>query len=148
METKNDIELRISQALTQLFELPISFGHGHEDLFSGMNLTEVHCIDCIGTIDHANVTKISKKMDMTRGAISKICKKLIAKDAIQAYEEPDNNKEVYYSLTEKGNEIYTIHKRIHKEMISTRIQVIDKYQKSEKETILRFLHDIFKVHSQ
>ena len=50
-----------------------------EDMFEDVNLSEVHCIDVIGTIEYPNVTKIANEMDMTRGAISKICKKAAEK---------------------------------------------------------------------
>ncbi len=47
--------------------------------------SEIHCIDFIGKIDNPNVTKISESMNMTRGAISKICKKLLNNNLIHKY---------------------------------------------------------------
>ena len=35
---------------------------------------------------------------MTRGAISKITKKLIKKGIIESYQKPDNKKEIYFRL--------------------------------------------------
>ena len=42
----------------------------------GYNYSEIHTIDAIGKIESPNVTGISEYMHMTRGAISKIAKKL------------------------------------------------------------------------
>ena len=38
--------------------------------------SETHCIDYIGRLELPNVTKIAEHMGMTRGAISKMTKKL------------------------------------------------------------------------
>ena len=40
--------------------------------------SETHCIDYIGKTELPNVTKIADNMQMTRGAISKMTKKLLA----------------------------------------------------------------------
>jgi len=39
--------------------------------------SETHCIDYIGKTELPNVTKIADNMQMTRGAISKMTKKLL-----------------------------------------------------------------------
>jgi DNA-binding MarR family transcriptional regulator len=44
----------------------------------------------------ANVTKLSKTFRLTRGAISKLVKRLIKVDAIESYQKPENKKEIYY----------------------------------------------------
>ena len=41
--------------------------------------SETHCIDYIGRLELPNVTKVAEHMGMTRGAISKMTKKLLAK---------------------------------------------------------------------
>ena len=41
--------------------------------------SETHCIDYIGRLELPNVTKVAEHMGMTRGAISKITKKLLAR---------------------------------------------------------------------
>ena len=41
--------------------------------------SETHCIDYIGRLELPNVTKIAEHMGMTRGAISKMTKKLLTK---------------------------------------------------------------------
>ena len=45
--------------------------------------SETHCIDFIGRLELPNVTKIAEHMGMTRGAISKMTKKLLAKGLIE-----------------------------------------------------------------
>ena len=58
--------------------------------------SETHCIDYIGRLELPNVTKIAEHMGMTRGAISKMTKKLLAKGLIEKYTLESNKKEVYF----------------------------------------------------
>ncbi|MCS4463590.1 MarR family transcriptional regulator [Clostridium botulinum] len=77
-------------------------------------VSEIHCIDFIGKIENPNVTKISENMNMTRGAISKICKKLLNNKLIDKYKKPENDKEIYFKLTKSGEELYKCHEIKHK----------------------------------
>ena len=66
----------------------------HQDMLSKLTesqcldeygYSETHCIDNIGRLELPNVTKIAEQMQMTRGAISKMTKKLLAKGLIEKY---------------------------------------------------------------
>lgn len=76
-------------------------------------VNEMHCVDCIGKIENPNVTKLSKALNMTRGGISRLIKKLLNKGAVKIYTSKSNNKEIYYRLTPIGEEIYAAHERLH-----------------------------------
>ncbi|WP_334104848.1 MarR family winged helix-turn-helix transcriptional regulator [Muricomes intestini] len=104
--------------------------------------SETHCIDLIGRMDMPNVTKIAAELHMTRGAISKIVKRLQTKDMITSYMLDDNRKEIYYELTDQGWEIYKAHKIRHEiweerdrkffrevdlEVLNTVSEFLDKY---------------------
>lgn len=58
--------------------------------------SETHCIDYIGRLELPNVTKVAEHMGMTRGAISKMTKKLLAKGLIEKY-TLETNKRKYIS---------------------------------------------------
>jgi len=77
--------------------------------------SEVHCIDYIGKNVDSNVTKLGESFYMTRGAMSKITKKLMNKGIIESYQKPDNKKEIYFRLTPQGKAIYRIHEELHQE---------------------------------
>jgi DNA-binding MarR family transcriptional regulator len=140
-----DFTTDIIDALTRVQERSHLFGHGREDVFKGINLAEVHCIDWIGTIDRANVTKIARKMGLTKGAVCKISKKLVAKGFIQRYQGPENNKEIYYRLTEEGRNAYFEHKKCHSRSREDKLAVLAAYSGSEQAAILRFLTEINKL---
>jgi DNA-binding MarR family transcriptional regulator len=134
--------LKIIDALSKILESMDVLQHGPEDLFDKVNLAEVHCIDWIGAIDDANVTKVAKEMGMTRGAISKISRKLLGKNLIESYQRSDNNKEIYFRLTEGGQSIYDDHKKRHSKVKEKELFLLETYSDNEQAIILRFLNDI------
>ena len=115
-----------------------------EERLKGFKPSEVHYIEQIGKNSDSNVTKLAEAFYMTRGAISKMTKKLITKGVIESYQKPDNKKEIYFRLTEKGQSIYQIHEQLHKayqdrdkavfeqvtdEQIDSMLGLMDKYSR-------------------
>ncbi len=76
-----------------------------EDKLREYKSSEVHCIEYIGRNVDSNVTKLAESFYMTRGAISKIAKKLMQKGIIESYQKPENKKEIYFRLTEQGKAV-------------------------------------------
>ena len=58
------------------------------EILRGYGNSELNCIDCIGRMKHPNAARIADEMDRTRSAVSKILRKLIAKDAAISYQLP------------------------------------------------------------
>ncbi|WP_436955848.1 MarR family transcriptional regulator [Staphylococcus sp. AS1337] len=81
----------------------------------GYTPSEVHCIEAIEKTKNPNVIKLASSLYLTRGAISKLTKKLIEKELIESYKERNNKKEVYFKLTSRGKEIYEIHEKLNEE---------------------------------
>jgi DNA-binding MarR family transcriptional regulator len=81
----------------------------------GYKPSEVHCLEYIGRNADSNVTKLAQSFYVTRGAISKMTRKLIKKGLIESYQKPDNQKEIYFRLTEHGKVISKTHEELHKE---------------------------------
>lgn len=109
-----------------------------EELLKGYKSSEVHCIQCIGKNEDANVTKLAESFYMTRGAISKVTKKLIAKGILESYQKPENKKEVYYRLTEQGNVIFEIHENLHQEFCERDKAIFEQVTDEQLEAILGF----------
>lgn len=107
-----------------------------------LSFSQVHCISAIGDNEGANVTKISDELEMTTGAITKMCKKLFSQGFIDKYQETGNKQKIYYRLTESGQRIYKIHKKLHDKIHEDKKSIIDKYSEDEKKIVLRFLNDI------
>lgn len=74
--------------------------------------SEIHTIAVIGLNPDINCMKLSKKMGVTRGAISQIVNRLEKKNLISKYKKEDNKKEVYLKLEELGIIAYQNQKNI------------------------------------
>ncbi|MBP2633176.1 MAG: transcriptional regulator, MarR family [Firmicutes bacterium] len=134
--------MKIIKSLTRIQERSDILEHHPEKIFAGISLVEAHCIDKIGSIECANVTKVAAQMGMTRGAISKISKKLLNKNLIESYQKPENNKEIYFCLTEQGKKVYIEHKKCHNQAQEDKLVILSKYSEDEQAIILQFLSDI------
>lgn len=115
-----------------------------EDSFKGYKSSEVHYIECIGKNVDSNVTKLAESLYMTRGAISKMTKKLIKKGLIENYQKPDNKKEIYFRLTEEGQRIYKVHEKLHKEFQERDKVVFDQVTEKQLDSMLSFVENYSK----
>lgn len=78
------------------------------------NNSELHIIAVIGDLENPNVTAIAEHMGMTKGGISKNIKKLIDARLVNTYQAENNNRKIFYSLTDEGKKIYDKHEIAHK----------------------------------
>lgn len=110
-----------------------------EDSLKGYKPSEVHCIEYIGKNVDSNVTKLAESLYMTRGAISKLTKKLIKKELIKNYQKPDNKKEIYFKLTEQGKSIFKIHDELHKEFQERDKVIFEQVTDEQFDSMLSFV---------
>jgi Transcriptional regulators len=110
-----------------------------EDSLKGYKSSEVHCIETIGRNVDSNVTKLAESFYMTRGAISKMTKKLIQKGVIESYQNPDNKKEIYFRLTSQGQAIYKVHEDLHKEFEERDKAVFEQVTEEQFDNMLNFI---------
>ena len=110
-----------------------------KDSLKGYQPFEVHCIEYIGNHTDSNVTKLAKAFYVTRGAISKITKKLIKKGVLESYRKPDNKKELYFRLTEQGKTVHKIHEELHREFQERDKAVFEQVTEEQFDSVLRFV---------
>lgn len=103
--------------------------------------SETHCIDFIGRLERPNVTKIAEQMGMTRGAISKMTKRLLAKGLIEKYTLETNRKEVYFRLTEEGQVLFDEHARRHRRWEKRDMEFLMRYSAEETAVVCRFMRE-------
>jgi DNA-binding MarR family transcriptional regulator len=104
----------------------------------GYNPSEIHCIEYVGKNADSNVTILADSLYMTRSAISKLTKKLIKKGLIESYQKPENRKEIYFRLTEKGTAISKIHEELHKQYQERDKAVFEQVTKEQFDIIISF----------
>ena len=101
--------------------------------------SETHCIDYIGRLELPNVTKVAEHMGMTRGAISKMTKKLLAKGLIEKYTLETNKKEVYFKLTDQGRLLFDEHAKRHQRWEKRDMEFLARYSVEDVRTVSRFM---------
>ncbi|HBC6258580.1 TPA: MarR family transcriptional regulator [Proteus mirabilis] len=106
------------------------------------SLTELHVIHCIGEESMRNLTTISDYMAMTRGAVSKICRRLQSKGAIKKIKLADNQKEIFFILTTEGEKLFHTHELLHQQSQAKWITLFEQYDQNERLAIKRFLADV------
>lgn len=132
---------KLLDLLIQFLEAEKLFEKNHKSqtgaLFEEFSISEMHCVDFIFKTELPNVTKLSEKMNITKGGVSKIIKKLIEKNAIESFSVDTNKKEIYYKLTNKGKKIFKLHKNIHEKWCEINLEFFKNCSKEEiKHTIL------------
>lgn len=106
---------------------------------------EIHIIDMIGRNEGINIISLAEKMNVTKGAISQIIKKLVGKKFVKRLKAEDNQKEVLLYLTQSGKLIYLNHLKFHQNMNQKIIDLTVDYEKSEIEKLSRFLEKIIDI---
>ncbi|MGG0301835.1 MarR family transcriptional regulator [Bacillus albus] len=110
-----------------------------EEGLKGFKSSEVHCIEFIENNADSNVTQLAEAFYVTRGAISRMTKKLINKGLIESYQKSENKKEIYFRLTEQGKEIYKIHEELHNEFQQRDKAVFEQVTEAEFDSIINFV---------
>ncbi|WP_243634206.1 MarR family transcriptional regulator, partial [Bacillus thuringiensis] len=110
-----------------------------EEGLKGFKSSEVHCIEYIENNADSNVTQLAEAFYVTRGAISRMTKKLIQKGLVESYQKSENKKEIYFKLTEQGKEIYKIHEDLHKEFQERDKAVFEQVTEEEFDSIISFV---------
>lgn len=110
-----------------------------EKALAGYAASEVHCIEFIGKHKDPNVTKMAESMYMTRGAISKLTKKMLKKGYIESYQKTDNRKEIYFKLTAEGKKVFDIHERLHREFEERDEVVFEPVTDAQYDVFIEFL---------
>lgn len=103
--------------------------------------SETHCIDFIGRLELPNVTKIAEHMRMTRGAISKMTKKLLTKGLIEKYTLETNKKEIYFRLTEQGKVLFDEHAKRHELWEKRDMDFLARYPREKVATVYEFMQE-------
>ncbi|MGC7872228.1 MarR family transcriptional regulator [Desulfosporosinus sp. SYSU MS00001] len=134
-----DKEEQLMMGFRDLYNKMVFLNRKMEDSLKGYKSSEVHCIEYIGRNEDSNVTKLAESFYMTRGAISKIAKKLIVKGVIESYQKPVNKKEIYFRLTPQGKEIYKVHEELHKEFQERDKVVFEQVTEEQFDSMLSFV---------
>jgi DNA-binding MarR family transcriptional regulator len=107
--------------------------------YNGIELypSEIHTLVFIQDNNESNMTEIAQRLGVTKGAIFKIIDKLGQKELLSRYKKPDNNKNTYFKLSEKGLLAYDGHEKFHKDFFGDPPEEFLKFIDENQETILK-----------
>lgn len=103
------------------------------------NNSELHIIAAIGDLESPNVTAIAEYMGMTKGGISKNIKKLIDAGLVSTYQAENNNRKIFYKLTDAGRKIYDKHEIAHKNWTQRDNAFFSQFSDDEINSVADFL---------
>lgn len=103
------------------------------------NMTSVHVIDCIGNHEPINNTSIAEKMNLSKASITKISTNLHKAGYIKRSQMKDNKKEVYFSLSPKGRQVFEVHAKLHEILEQRFISAMDSFSETEIAAVLKFI---------
>lgn len=107
----------------------------------GYNYSEIHTIAAIGDLEKPNVTEIANYMNVTRGAISKITKKLLEQKLIEAYQIKSNRQKIFFKLTEAGQFLYDEHEKRHNLWLKRDNAFIKQFSPETVEQVEKFMKE-------
>ncbi len=115
-----------------------------KDLLPNITIMMLHVLDAIGKYEPVNGITISKEMDIPKGTVSKITRKLESLDLIRKEKLPDNKKEILFLTTSLGYELFEVHKKLHEQIEKNVVHFLNQYQTDELSFITRLLEDTLK----
>lgn len=125
---------KVSRLWTELEKKPHDFGDGqivyHSEVFLLMHI-EKH--------RGSGVTELAKILDMTKGSVSEVLKKLEKKRLVIKSQSLENASKIMIDISDEGKEILEKHEKIHLN-IETKFK---KYYETLDENKLIFLEEFF-----
>lgn len=132
---------RLTEELTEVIQLIDEEKKHSKDYGTGVPLyhSEIMMLEMIARYPYENVSGLSKKLGITKGAVTQGHNKLMQKGLIEGHQKSDNKKEKYFRLTEKGRESIDGHQQYHEAANQRLCDYLLTMSQEETEVIFRFL---------
>lgn len=110
--------------------------------------SEVHTLVFI--IDHPDdhFTQIASGLGITKGALTRLINKLLAKDLIVKISHPDNQKTIYYQPTQAGCAAYRAHDAFHRALNFQLNEDFEAFLRENEEVLVHFFDYTHEVMQQ
>lgn len=99
----------------------------------------------IGKNQPLNLVKLSELLKVSRSAITQSVRRLIQKNLVVFDFAPNNGKNKYLRLSEKGIEVFKIHKEQQAYIEESVFSVLNNYSEEELQTVVKLMDDIENV---
>lgn len=115
-----------------------------KSILPNMTVLMLHVLDAIGKYEPVNSITISNKMDIPKGTVSKITRKLIELQLIKRGRLPNNKKEIIFETTTLGHELFETHKELHTKIEKKVIRFLSQYESHDLNFVTNLLEDMLK----
>jgi DNA-binding MarR family transcriptional regulator len=111
-------------------------------LLPRLSVSSLHVLDIINTHEDIKGVDIARDMEITKGAVSKITRKLLDQGLIRKTQLPDNLKEIYFSVTPLGAELAELHRIFHQEQDQKAMGLLTSFDAASLEIVADFLEKL------
>ncbi len=128
----------------KLIELIENIAKNQRELYSptgNYNKTFMVVLEAISEAEEPTVTAIAKSTSMTKGAISKVVRKLIAAELLEKSEFAVNRQKIFFQLTSAGSELLEGFKVARKEKMKQSEEFFSKYKFVDLAFVSSFLQE-------
>jgi len=129
--------LKSKEVFNEFERIPRDFGTG-DLLYS----SEIHTLVEISRYNGINLTELANNLGISKSGTSKFVAKLVDKELIIKEKAINNNKEVVFSLSEKGKRACKRHAIFKKQTFAPIIKMIDDLDDTNKEFLAIFLSNL------
>ncbi|WP_055107125.1 MarR family transcriptional regulator [Paenibacillus ihumii] len=116
--------------------------HRLKKLVPRLSISSLHVLDVIYMHDGIIGIDIAREMGLTKGAVSKITRKLLEQGLIRKTQLPDNLKEIYFSVTPLGAELAELHRLFHQEKDQKAMELLASFDGPSLEIVADFLEKL------
>ena len=106
-----------------------------------MTRAVVHRVNDATPTQSVQLTALAGEMRMTKGAISKILRKLADKGAVEPYQLGSNRQKIFYRLTDAGQELFDAHRERHRGWEERELLFFRSLSEEELSGAIRFFND-------
>lgn len=107
--------------------------------------SEIHAINAIAENGSLNISELANVTGLSKGAISKMARKLEKMDLLRRYHYVDNKKDVYFHLTPEGNRLNEGHRDYHTKRSQKLHEQYESISQDHAEAIITFLQRYHQV---
>lgn len=111
------------------------------ELLRDSTTTTLRVLDAIGRSEPVNGITISEQFRIPKGTVSKITRRLVAKNLISKESLPNNKKEMLFRLTPLGRELFEVHRAFDEQMERGFMRFLQYYSSDELRLLVRVLHN-------
>ncbi len=106
--------------------------YGDEVLYQ----SEMHFLEVVGDTPSITITVISQQLGKTKSACSQMVRKLVKKELLTQERNEKNNREYYLNLTERGKEIYEVHKEFDEKCMQRTYKSLADFSEEELQSYI------------